>query len=109
MQRWMYLEVWRWLYFCAGMLPLHYLCTLLVHLLYVAGERQLFTVHHALYFAVSLRVSTQLHSSPFSRQLLSSFCPSLSPRYDPVLVDLKLSPPRFFGAQPTAYPTCLCT
>lgn len=78
MQRWMYLEVWRWLYFCAGMLPLHYLCTLLVHLVYVAGERQLFTVHHALYFAVSLRVSVQLpipQTSPSQFFTLRVFSP----------------------------------
>ncbi|KAK9844135.1 hypothetical protein WJX81_005562 [Elliptochloris bilobata] len=56
-QRWMYLEVWRWGLFLAGVAPAYWLSEAAVHAASLLVETKLFTVHNAMLMAmaVSLR------------------------------------------------------
>ena len=58
MQRWMYLEVWRWGIFLAGVAPVYWLSEAAVHAASVLVESQLFSAHNAMLMAmaVSIRV-----------------------------------------------------
>ena len=57
MQRILFLESWRWCFFFAGFVPIHYFSEGVVHLAEMIVESKLFTVQQALYFAVSIHVS----------------------------------------------------
>ena len=59
-QRWMYLEVWRWGLFLAGVAPVYWLSEAAVHAASLLVETKLFTVHNAMLMAmaVSIRVRT---------------------------------------------------
>lgn len=61
MQRWMYLEVWRWGIFLAGVAPVYWLSEAAVHAASVLVESQLFSAHNAMLMAmaVSIRVWLQ--------------------------------------------------
>ncbi|KAL3133145.1 hypothetical protein ABBQ38_007040 [Trebouxia sp. C0009 RCD-2024] len=53
----LFLESWRWCFFFAGFVPIHYFSEGVVHLAEMAVESKLFTVQQALYFAVSIHKS----------------------------------------------------
>ena len=57
----LFLETWRWCFFLAGFVPIHYLSEGVVHLAEMVVESKLFTVQQALYFAVSIHVRAALH------------------------------------------------
>jgi len=59
-QRWMYLEVWRWGLFLAGVAPAYWLSEAVVHAASLLVETSLFNVHNAMLMAmaVSLRART---------------------------------------------------
>ena len=61
MQRWMYLEVWRWGIFLAGVAPVYWLSEAAVHAASVLVESQLFSAHNAMLMAmaVSIRVCSR--------------------------------------------------
>ena len=57
MQRILFLETWRWCFFFAGFVPIHYVSEGAVRVAEMIVESKLFTVQQALYFAVSIHVS----------------------------------------------------
>ena len=56
LQRILFLETWRWCFFFAGFMPVHYISEGVVRLAEMVVESKLFTVQQALYFAVSIHV-----------------------------------------------------
>ena len=56
MQSILFLETWRWCFFFAGFVPIHYMSEGAVRLAEMVVESKLFTVQQALYFAVSIHV-----------------------------------------------------
>jgi len=57
LQRILFLETWRWCFFFAGFVPIHYVSEGAVRVAEMIVESKLFTVQQALYFAVSIHVS----------------------------------------------------
>ena len=65
LQRVLFLETWRWCFFFAGFMPVHYISEGVVRVAEMVVESKLFTVQQALYFAVSIHVSpTSVHAVP---------------------------------------------
>ena len=63
-QRWMYLEVWRWGLFLAGVAPAYWLSEAAVHAASLLVETKLFTVHNAMLMAMA--VSIRARAAPAS-------------------------------------------
>ena len=55
-QQWFYFEIWKWCFFFAGIAPIQFIGHFLVHIIFLCAESQFFTLRHALYFAVSIKV-----------------------------------------------------
>ncbi|DBA97314.1 TPA: hypothetical protein ACH3X1_015052 [Trebouxia sp. C0004] len=53
----LFLETWRWFFFAAGFVPIHYVSEGAVRVAEMIVESKLFTVQQALYFAVSIHKS----------------------------------------------------
>ncbi len=64
LQTWLWLEGWRWCFFSAGFIPIYYISEAFVHVAELLVEKQLFTVQQALYFAVSIHVSSNMGCTP---------------------------------------------
>ena len=64
LQRILFLESWRWCFFFAGFVPIHYFSEGVVQVAEMVVESKLFTVQQALYFAVSIHVSPAAVAEP---------------------------------------------
>ena len=70
LQRWMYLEMWRWCIFAACFMPIYYLSEMILHCGLILVEANTFALHNALYYVVSIRVRPGHLSAPLSEVLL---------------------------------------
>ena len=62
----MYLEVWRWGIFLAGVAPVYWLSEAAVHAVSVLLESQLFSAHNAMLMAMAVSIRVRLGSAPCS-------------------------------------------
>lgn len=72
LQRILFLESWRWCFFFAGFMPVHYFSEGVVRVAEMVVESKLFTVQQALYFAVSIHVRPA-HAAAIHDDLTAAF------------------------------------